>query len=60
MAVRRLKRTAVFGGNAVGDMPPAGVRIIRAGVNPAVVTKPAGRGSFQTVGIVTDVGLFVE
>jgi lysine-ketoglutarate reductase/saccharopine dehydrogenase-like protein (TIGR00300 family) len=29
-------------------------------INPAVVTKLADRGSWQTVGIVTDVGLFLE
>lgn len=29
-------------------------------INPAVVTKLADRGSFQTIGIVTDVGLFLE
>ena len=29
-------------------------------INPAVVTKLADRGSAQTVGVVTDVGLFVK
>ena len=29
-------------------------------INPAVVTKLADRGSFQAIGIVTDVGLFLE
>ena len=29
-------------------------------INPAVVTKLADRGSFQTIGIVTDVGLFLD
>ena len=29
-------------------------------INPAVVTKLADRGSTQTVGIVTDVGLFLS
>ena len=29
-------------------------------INPAVVTKLADRGFPQTVGMVTDVGLFVE
>jgi hypothetical protein len=29
-------------------------------INPAVVTKLADRGSSQTVGIVTDVGLFLH
>jgi hypothetical protein len=29
-------------------------------INPAVVTKLADRGSSQTIGIVTDVGLFLH
>jgi hypothetical protein len=29
-------------------------------INPAVVTKLADRGSWQTIGVVTDVGLFLE
>ena len=41
-------------------MLPASVRTVCVDINPAVVTKLADRGSFQTVGIVTDVGLFVE
>ena len=45
---------------AVGNMLPAWVRTVCVDINPAVVTKLADRGSFQTVGIVTDVGLFVE
>ena len=39
---------------------PATVRTVCADINPAVVTKLADRGSFQAIGIVTDVGLFVE
>ena len=45
---------------AVGNMLPAAVRTVCADINPAVVTKLADRGSFQAIGIVTDVGLFVE
>jgi lysine-ketoglutarate reductase/saccharopine dehydrogenase-like protein (TIGR00300 family) len=45
---------------ATGNMLPAGVTTICVDINPAVVTKLADRGSFQTVGIVTDVGLFLE
>lgn len=45
---------------AVGNMLPASVRTVCVDINPAVVTKLADRGSFQTVGIVTDVGLFLE
>ncbi len=45
---------------AVGNLLPASVRTVCVDINPAVVTKIADRGSFQTIGIVTDVGLFVE
>jgi lysine-ketoglutarate reductase/saccharopine dehydrogenase-like protein (TIGR00300 family) len=45
---------------ATGNMLPAGVTTICVDINPAVVTKLADRGSFQTIGIVTDVGLFLE
>ncbi len=45
---------------AVGNMLPASVRTVCADINAAVVTKLADRGSFQAIGIVTDVGLFVE
>jgi hypothetical protein len=45
---------------AVGNLLPASVHAICVDINPAVVTKLADRGSFQTTGIVTDVGLFVR
>jgi hypothetical protein len=45
---------------AVGNMLPAAVHTVCIDINPAVVTKLADRGSFQTMGIVTDVGLFLE
>ncbi|MBN1193201.1 MAG: TIGR00300 family protein [Coriobacteriia bacterium] len=45
---------------ATGNMLPASVTTICVDINPAVVTKLADRGSFQTTGIVTDVGLFLE
>ena len=45
---------------ATGNMLPADVTTICVDINPAVVTKLADRGSFQTIGIVTDVGLFLE
>ena len=45
---------------ATGNLLPAAVRTVCVDINPAVVTKLADRGSFQTIGIVTDVGLFVE
>jgi lysine-ketoglutarate reductase/saccharopine dehydrogenase-like protein (TIGR00300 family) len=43
-----------------GNMTPAGVRIICVDINPAVVTKLADRGSIESTGIVTDVGLFLN
>jgi lysine-ketoglutarate reductase/saccharopine dehydrogenase-like protein (TIGR00300 family) len=45
---------------ATGNLLPASVHTVCVDINPAVVTKLADRGSFQTVGIVTDVGLFIE
>ena len=45
---------------ATGNLLPAWVRVACVDINPATVTKLTDRGSFQTVGIVTDVGLFVE
>ena len=44
----------------VGNMLPAWVRVVCVDINPAVVTKLADRGSAQTLGIVTDVGLFLH
>ncbi len=42
-----------------GNMTPAGVRLICVDISPAVVTKLADRGSVESTGIVTDVGLFL-
>ena len=44
----------------VGNMTPAGVRLVCVDINPAVVTKLADRGSVASTGIVTDVGLFLK
>lgn len=44
----------------VGNMTPAGVRLVCVDISPAVVTKLADRGSVESVGIVTDVGLFLN
>src|SRR5262249_16101171 len=44
-------------GIGVGKMLPAWVRLVCVDINPAVVTKLADRGSSQTMGVVTDVGL---
>lgn len=45
---------------ATGNMLPAAVTTVCVDINPAVVTKLSDRGSWQTVGVVTDVGLFLE
>jgi lysine-ketoglutarate reductase/saccharopine dehydrogenase-like protein (TIGR00300 family) len=47
-------------GIGVGNMLPAWVRMVCVDINPAVVTKLADRGSSQTIGLVTDVGLFLH
>ncbi len=47
-------------GIAVGNMLPSTVRTICVDINPAVVTKLVDRGSAQTHGLVTDVGLFLH
>jgi lysine-ketoglutarate reductase/saccharopine dehydrogenase-like protein (TIGR00300 family) len=44
----------------VGNMLPSWVRVVCVDINPAVVTKLSDRGSLQTVGVVTDVGLFLH
>lgn len=43
-----------------GNMTPAGVRLVCVDINPEVVTKLADRGSLESTGIVTDVGLFLN
>ena len=43
-----------------GNMTPAGVRMVCVDINPAVVTKLMDRGSVESTGIVTDVGLFLN
>jgi hypothetical protein len=44
----------------VGNMVPSWVKVVSVDINPAVVTKLSDRGSTQTVGVVTDVGLFLH
>ncbi len=44
----------------VGNMLPSWVPVVCVDINPAVVTKLGDRGSTQTIGIVTDVGLFLH
>ncbi len=45
---------------ATGNLLPASVRTVAVDINPAVVTKLADRGSWQTVGLVTDAELFLR
>jgi lysine-ketoglutarate reductase/saccharopine dehydrogenase-like protein (TIGR00300 family) len=45
---------------ATGNLLPATVRAVCVDIDPAVVTKLADRGSFQTIGLVTDVESFLR
>lgn len=45
---------------AVGNLLPAWVKVVCVDINPSTVIKLADRGSFQTVGLVTDVGPFLR
>jgi lysine-ketoglutarate reductase/saccharopine dehydrogenase-like protein (TIGR00300 family) len=45
---------------ATGNILPASVKLICVDINPAVVTKLADRGSFQAIGLVTDVEPFLR
>jgi lysine-ketoglutarate reductase/saccharopine dehydrogenase-like protein (TIGR00300 family) len=45
---------------ATGNLLPASIPLVCVDINPATVTKLADRGSAQAVGIVTDIGLFLE
>lgn len=45
---------------AVGNMLPAWVKVVCVDINPAVPTKVSDRGTGHAVGVVTDVGLFLE
>jgi lysine-ketoglutarate reductase/saccharopine dehydrogenase-like protein (TIGR00300 family) len=44
----------------VGNMTPAGIKLVCVDINPAVVTKLSDRGSLESIGVVTDVGLFLS
>jgi len=44
---------------ATGNMLPAAVPLVCVDINAATLTKLADRGSTQTTGVVTDVGLFL-
>ena len=45
---------------ATGNLLPASIPLVSVDINPATVTKLADRGSAQAIGIVTDIGLFLE
>ncbi len=45
---------------ATGNMLPASVTTVCVDINPAAVTKLMDRGSIQSIGMVTDVGLFLR
>ena len=45
---------------AVGNLLPASVKVVCVDINPATVTKLADRGTFQSVGLVTDVEPFLR
>jgi len=45
---------------ATGNMLPGWVKIVCVDINPAVATKVSDRGTGQAVGVVTDVGLFLD
>jgi lysine-ketoglutarate reductase/saccharopine dehydrogenase-like protein (TIGR00300 family) len=52
--------SSMLHGIATGNILPASVPIVCVDINPATVTKLLDRGSIQSVGLVTDVGLFVK
>jgi len=45
---------------ATGNMLPSWVKIVCVDINPAVATKVSDRGTGQAIGVVTDVGLFLD
>ncbi|MBI2089203.1 MAG: TIGR00300 family protein [Deltaproteobacteria bacterium] len=45
---------------ATGNLLPASVKTVCVDINPAVVTKLADRGTFQAIGLVTDVEPFLR
>jgi lysine-ketoglutarate reductase/saccharopine dehydrogenase-like protein (TIGR00300 family) len=55
-----LSLSTMLHGIGVGNMLPSWVKMVCVDINPAVVTKLADRGSSQTLGVVTDVGLFLH
>lgn len=45
---------------ATGNLLPAQVKVVCVDINPATVTKLSDRGTFQTIGLVTDVEPFLR
>jgi hypothetical protein len=45
---------------AIGNMTPSWVKLVCVDINPAVATKVSDRGTGQAIGVVTDVGLFLD
>ncbi len=45
---------------AVGNLLPASVKVVCVDINPSTAIKLADRGTFQTVGLVTDVAPFLR
>jgi len=45
---------------ATGNMLPGWVKVVCVDINPAVATKVSDRGTGQAVGVVADVGLFLD
>ena len=45
---------------ATGNLLPASVKTVIVDINPSVVTKLADRGTFQAMGLVTDVEPFLR
>jgi hypothetical protein len=45
---------------AVGNLLPARIKVVCIDINPSTVIKLSDRGSFQTVGLVTDVEPFLR
>ncbi len=45
---------------ATGNMLPSWVKIVCVDINPAVATKVSDRGTGQAIGVVADVGLFLD
>jgi hypothetical protein len=45
---------------AVGNLLPSWVKVVCVDINPSTVVKLADRGTFQTVGLVTDVAPFLR